>query len=122
VHFDHAVFSGDLGIVKHDIGAGAAQDYSRLAQAKNLASRGATNDCERDGLVLGKMRGIRMSLNDKFGMTLIALTLQVGFARELFLVNGVVRATMGAFNRHGSWWQNANMTLRRHPAMLGKKY
>jgi hypothetical protein len=33
-------------------------------------------------------------------MTLLALSLQLGFAGELLLVHGAVRATMGTFNDH----------------------
>jgi len=102
VHFDGTVFAGDLGIVEHDIGTRSAQYHASLAQTKNLSPRRALDDCHRHGLVCRELRDFRRSVEDETGITLFASALQPGFARELFLVHGVARTTMGAFNVHSN--------------------
>lgn len=100
MHLDSAVFSRDLGIVQHDIRTRPAQYHSSLAQPKNLTSSWSLDNSERDGLFRGKLWGSGRSLDAEIGMTLLALSLQLGFAGELLLVHGAVRATMGTFNDH----------------------
>src|SRR5437588_4893402 len=103
--FDSAVFAGDLGIIQNDIGSRPSQYHSSLAQTKNLAPTRPLDDGKRHSLTRGKLWKLRRSIDHEAGVTLLALSLQLGFARELLLIHRAVRATMGTFDFHIAWFE-----------------